>query len=510
MDTAFNATSTEQEYINTENKQIILDGLGRAHNRLSDIKQITEKLFDTYEIQLFEAIQNFTSRAVELMQNENALDIRLKLLKAKALQQTKSYKNKLRNRLLNAIILLRNNYRKSFSYISSKIGFFRKKYFLQPSDAIVTQEISDFLSESEKSIHGLPVIYRRLYKVEPVSDMDLFIGRKQEFETIKSSYIKWKDGRGLSTVIVSEKWGGLSSFINYLLANIKFGYPVVRICPTEKYYQRDRLFKLLSTSLSVSFSENQDDFILAVKKIDSKRIVIIEDMQHLYLRSMNGFDAIRSLIEIINGTHQQIFWILTCTQYAWNYLVKSIQIHDYIHQVVTMKTMNEEELNSVITKRNQIGGFKIVFTPAVELVGNKKFNSMSEEDQQKILEKRFFKRMNDFAGSNISMALIFWLLSTKNVTEEQIFVGDFENPDHSFIHVMAQIRIYVLLSLILHDGLSIEEISLVNNLSTDDIRLHITSLQEDGIIVSNSDIFTVNPLIYRNVVSVLKSKNLIH
>jgi hypothetical protein len=510
MDTAINATSVKQEYINAENKQIILDGLGRAYNRLSDVKQITEKLYETYEIQLLEAIQNFTARAVELMQNENALDIRLKLLKAKALQQTKSYKDLFRNRFINVIILIRTNYRKGFSYISSEIGFFRKKYFLQPSDAIITPEISEFLSDSEKSIHGLPVIYRRLYKVEPVSDMDLFIGRRQEYETIKSCFEKWKDGRGMSTVIVGEKWGGLSSFINYLLANIKFGYPVIRICPTEKYYHRNRLFKLLSTSLSVTFSENQDDFIPALKKINSKKIVIIEDMQHLYLRSMNGFDAIQSLIEIINRTHHQIFWILTCTQYAWNYLVKSIQINDYIHQVVIMKTMNEKELNSVIAKRNQIGGFKIIFIPPVEMGGNKKFDSMSEEDQQKMLEKRFFKRMNDFAGSNISMALIFWLLSTKNVTEEQIFVGDFESPDQSFIHVMAQIRIYILLSLILHDGLSIEELSLVNNLSVKDIRLHITSLQEDGIIVNKSDIFTVNPLIYRNVVSVLKSKNLIH
>ncbi len=510
IETAINTTEPEQDQINLENTQIILNGIGRAKNRISDIQVLIDKLYSTYEEELINAIQKFTVDSAKLMQNENALEIRIKLLKAKALQQTKSYKDKFKGKLIQVLTSSKNLYTSRVPVIYNKFKSIRKRFFLQPSDAIITQEISDFLSESEKSITQLPIIYRRLYKVEPVSDMDLFVGREFEYEAIKSSYQNMMNGRSSSTVIVGEKWGGLTSLINYVIDNMNFEYPIIRIRPKEKYYRMDKFHQFLAASLSVDHISEQQELIETIKKFTTKKIVIIEDIQHMYLRSFDGFEALRSLIEIIYQTQDQIFWILTCTQYAWNYLVKSFQINDYFHKVLMMKPMTNEEINSVIQIRNQIGGFKIIFIPPEEVKEHKKVKSLSEEEQQKMFEKRFFKKLNDFASSNISMALIFWLLSTKNVTDDHIVVGDFDNPDQSFIQVMTQTRIFILLALILHDGISLEEISEVNNQTSDDLALQISSLQEDGIIIRQSDIFIVNPLIYRNVVSVLKSKNLIH
>lgn len=510
IDTTINATDPDQEQINSENIQIILNGIGRAQNRTSEVQGLIEKLFNTYDQQLIEALQKFTNDAVALMQNENALAIRIKLLKAKALQQTKSYKEKFGGQIFRIFNLSRNIFKSRITDLTELYISLRKKYFLQPSDAIITQEISEFLSESEKSINQLPIIYRRLYKVEPVTDMDLFIGRNLEYEAVQSSYQNWINGRASSTVIIGEKWGGLSSLINYLMVNIKFKYPVVRICPEQKYYRKGMFHRFLATSLSIDPLTDQEGLIHAINNSTLNRIIILEDIQHLYLRSINGFDAIRSLIEIVNQTQKKILWIFTCTQYAWNYLVKSIQIDNFYNRVVKMVSMNNEEINSVIRKRNQIGGFRIIFEVPEEMKDFKKFKSSSEEEQQKTLEKRFFRKLNAFADSNISMALIFWLLSTKKVTDDLIMVGDFDNPDQSFIQVMTQSRIFILLSLILHDGLTVNELSLVNNQAQDDVGLHISSLQDDGIIIRQTDLFMVNPLIYRNVISVLKSKNLIH
>jgi len=510
IETAINTTDPLKEQISPENTQIILNGIGRANNRISDIQQLIYKLFGSYEKELIDAIQKFTDDAVLLMQNENALDIRIKLLKAKALQQTKSYQDKLKGHFIRIFNQFKDLYKTRIPDLYLKYKAIRKRFFLQPSDAVVTQEISDFLSESEKSITQLPIIYRRLYKVEPVTDMDLFIGRENEYEELKSSYQNMLNGRSSSTAIIGEKWGGLTSFINYMIENMNFEYPIIRIRPDEKYYHKDKLYHFLADSLSIDHFSDQQELINTIKNLTSKRIVIIEDIQHMYLRSVDGFDAIRALIEIIYRTQKDIFWILTCTQYAWNYLVKSIQVNDYFHKVVMMKPMNNEEVNHVIRKRNQIGGFKIIFNPPEEIMENKKFKSISEEEQQIMLEKRFFRKLNDFASSNISMALIFWLLSTKKVTDDHIIVGDFVNPDQSFIHVMTQTRIFILLALILHDGISLAELSIVNNERVENLGLQISSLEEDGIVIRKSDLFIVNPLIYRNVVSVLKLKNLIH
>ncbi len=510
LDTAINASGPDQEQINAENIKIILDGIQRAKNRYLEIEKSVGMLFVNYDDQLIASTVKFTTDAVELMQNENALAIRIKLMKAKAIAQTKSYKEKVEAIISKRKVSFLNLYKEKTYILSKKLRRARKKYFLQPSDAIITQEISEFLNESKNSINQLPVIYRRLYKVEPVTDMDLFIGRNGEFEAVKTSYQQWISGRSSSTAIIGEKWGGLSSFINYLNENMKYKYPVVRICPVQKYYTKDQLFSLLISSLQINQISTQGEIIEYLKNLPSKKIIIIEDIQQLYLRSIDGFNAMLSLIEIINQTQKNIFWLVTCTQYAWNYLVKSIQISDHFHWVVDMKTMDQDEINNIIRKRNQIGGFTIVYIPPEDYKDYKKFKTSNEEEQQSMLEKRFFRRLNDFASSNISMALIFWLLSTRKVTDDHIYVGDFNNPDHSFIHAMNQSRIYILLALILHDGLSLEDLSRVNNQSEEELGFMVSSLVDDGIIIRQSGLFMVNSLIYRNVVSVLKSKNLIH
>lgn len=510
LDTVINATDPDQDRISSENNQIILDGLQRAKNRMSEIEEQVGHLFMDYDRQIIDSALKLTSEAVGLMQNENALAIRIKLLKAKAIAQTKSYREKFGILINRYRENLRKYVNENKDVLNKRLSKARKKYFLQPSDAIVTQEISEFLNESEKSIHQLPVIYRRLYKVEPVSDMDLFIGRRAELEAIKAAYQHWSRGGGSSIAIIGEKWGGLSSMVNFLSENIKFRDPQIRITLGKKYYLRDHLLNLLVSSFKLDPKYSQEDLIEYLINHPTRKIIIIEDIQHLYLRSIDGFNALLSLIEIIKKTQKNVFWLVTCTRYAWNYLVKSIQIQDFFHQVVEMKSMGQEEITQVIRKRNQIGGFRIVYIPPEDYADIKKFKTATEEEQQKMLENRFFRRLNDFASSNISMALIFWLLSTRKVTDDHIYVGDFNNPDHSFLQAMNQTRIFILLALILHDGLSLEDLSRVNNQTMEEVGFQLSSLEDDGIIVRQSDLYMVNSLIYRNVVSVLKSKNLIH
>ena len=510
IETALNASAKEEDAINHENTQIIMDGIGRAKNRLAEVQNLIDELHASYEKNLLEAIQKFTTDAVGLTQNDNALSIRIKLLKAKALQQTKSYQNVAKGHIFKVFAIARRHSVKALARAEKNIKLLRKKYFLQPSDALITQEISKFLSESESLINELPTIYRRLYKVEPVTDMDLFMGREEEYKGVKSAYDNWLKERSSATALVGEKWGGTTSFINYVEANIDFKSPVVRVNVEEKLYDKTLLYQFIANTLSIDDVGNQKELIEAINKLHTKKILIIENIQHLYLRTFNGFDAMRSLVEIINQTQNQIFWIISGSQHAWDYLAKSVQIEDYFHSVVRLGSMKTDAINSLIRKRNQIGGFKIIYVPPTEMQDYNKFKNASEDEQQNILEKRFFKKLNEFASNNISMALMYWLLSTKKVTDDQIMIGEFNNPDKSFIQVMTETRIFILLALILHDGLTLADLTLVNNQSPDIFRLQVSSLEENGIIITDGGLLKVNPLIYQNVVSVLKSKNLIH
>ena len=170
---------------------------------------------------------------------------------------------------------------------------------------------------------------------------------------------------------------------------------------------------------------------------------------------------------------------------------------------------SEDQVVEIIKKRNRISGLSIVFESDESKVNEKKLKGLSAEEQQLFLSKRYFKELTDFSESNISLALLFWLLSTKEITDNQLIIGYFQRPDLSFVKVMNMDRILVLMSLILHDGVSESELSKVNNITLEEAKLKLIMLLEDGLVYLQNERYMVNPLIYRNVIKLLNSKNLI-
>ena len=245
-------------------------------------------------------------------------------------------------------------------------------------------------------------------------------------------------------------------------------------------------------------------------KNGSKRIVIIEDLQNLYLRKVGGFTTLQLMFQLMAKTHHQVFWIMTTTIYAWQYLDKTIHISEYFSYIIAMKELTHEQVKNIIWKRNRISGFNILFDADKERLNDKKFSKLNEDEQQQLLKKEFFSSLINFARSNVSLALIYWLLSTKRVDEKAITIGSFKNPDLNFINVLSMDKIYILHALIIHDGLTELQLNDVLYTTNIAIKLLLIELLQDGILLQRDDIFMVNPIIYRNLISLLKSKNLIH
>ena len=120
------------------------------------------------------------------------------------------------------------------------------------------------------------------------------------------------------------------------------------------------------------------------------------------------------------------------------------------------------------------------------------------------------KNLIDFSESNITMALMFWLLSTKSVDQDRIVINSFQKPDLSFLEILNLEKIQTLHALILHDGLSVEQFSEVMRKKLQASHLLLSMMLEDGILVKKENQYLVNTLVYRSVISLLKAKNLIH
>lgn len=135
---------------------------------------------------------------------------------------------------------------------------------------------------------------------------------------------------------------------------------------------------------------------------------------------------------------------------------------------------------------------------------------MNDQEKQDYLQKEFFYALNKFAKSNISLALLFWLRSTKNVTKDTITIASLKELDFSFLLSLSINKIFTIYNLLLHDGLTVEQHSEIFNDTSSNNEMLLQVLFDDGLIIKKENRYLVNPLLYRQTVDLLQSKNIIH
>lgn len=501
---SLNADGNEQQA-----QSIALEGLKRAQLRLQEEREKLDESIETNADQLEIAINEFSQEILELTFNENVRELRMRLTKAKTTQQAQEVRQKFIERILRfrhnialTFIRLYNDVRHTWSRIS-------EKFILTAKKPEITKQVSDFLLESQQKIDRLPLIYKRLYQIEPLEDLELFEGREDEFFTLKKAFESWQKGHYAASIIIGEKWGGLSSFLTYALARAQFPYKVTRLVVNDNGYSREHLVSVFKKLLENDEFEEVTDIITYLNEVPH-RIIVLEDIQNLFLRKIYGFEALQCLFQLINQTYKNIFWIASTTAYSWTYLTKTVNINEYFSYAITLKSLTDEQINNLIWKRNRISGFKILFEADAMQVNQRSFKKLNYEQQQIELKKKYFSDLNAFAKSNISLALIYWLLSTREIDDTSITIGTFKKPNLNFISMLSADKLYALHALILHDGLNLEQLSIVMQKSKMATELIILALLEDGVVIRKADVFMINPIVYRNTVSLLHSKNLIH
>lgn len=492
-----------------ESLKIAMDGIERIKNKLEQIQNGLWDLNQNSFEEIEKIIADFNKSLSEYTINENAREIKLRIVKSRALEHTRALRKKTLANFKKSFKLSLIYLSRIFKYLYEKILFVKNRFLLTAPEPVLSREVSDFLSSSNSKIEGLPFLYKNLYKIQPVQDKYLFIGRKNELKELKEAYDNWGSGNYSATALIGEKWGGLTSLITQFTTTSQFSQKIIRISVSGRLYDEKSFIQLICEELGIEDIDNIGALIDSLNNLPSKHIIIIEDIQKMFLRTIHGFGGFKALFMILANTNKNIFWLVSCTIYAWNFLKQTLSIEDYFSNVVIIENLNQEQMVEIIKRRNEISGLNVVFEPDESQTMKKKLKGLNEEEQQSFLSKNYFTALSDFSESNISLALLFWLLSTKEISDNKLIIGYFKKPDLSFVKVIKMDRILILMSLILHDGLNETDLARVNNITLEEAKLKLIMLLEDGIIYQQEDRYLVNPLIYRNVIKLLRSKNLL-
>ncbi|HQJ60343.1 MAG TPA: hypothetical protein PKV35_05070, partial [bacterium] len=271
------------------------------------------------------------------------------------------------------------------------------------------------------------------------------------------------------------------------------------------------LLEVLKDSFEMTDAASIDELEQRIMSNDSRKIFFLENLQNMYLRTMDGFEAVERFLLFMERTQEKVFWIVSCNLYAWNYIDLAVSASRYFQKTILISGFSNVEMEELIMKRHNSSGYDVLFEVPEEIRTAKKFSKIKNvDDRQNYLKKLYFEKLAKLSGGNIKSSILMWLSSIRDVAQDRMTVSADLLTDYPFIIDLPKEEKFALTTLIIHDALDPDDYSYVSRESKSGSSMMLLRLFNKGLLVRKDENFQIHPFIYRDVVRVLKSLNMLH
>ncbi|MDH4070867.1 MAG: ATP-binding protein, partial [Ignavibacteria bacterium] len=371
--------------------------------------------------------------------------------------------------------------------------------------------LSRWLNTVRVRINALPFPYRRLFRIEPLEDRSFFGGRFEDLEAVEEDFRSWRETSVGAMALVGEKGSGKTTILQCATKEVYQSLPVHRInLAGRSVYAEQDLLNILLETLGGAQGESFDDLEQRLANLPHPMVVLIEDIQNLFMRKVGGFSALERLLLLISTTSHSVYWVVTSTRYTWRYFEKVLTIPRFFRREIHLAGIAHEEIENIIMSRHRISGYDLRFQPPPSIEQSKKYQQMeTEEEKQAYLMEDCLDRINEVASGNITLAMLCWLSACIEVKDDTVFVS-FTPPDSNTLNQFPATDLFALAAVLQHETLSAAEHAEIFHQDLQESLLLIRRLVAKGLLIEQGNLFRINPLLYRSAVRTLTSKNIIH
>jgi hypothetical protein len=371
------------------------------------------------------------------------------------------------------------------------------------------KEIQQYLTETEAKIAKLPFIYQKLFHFQALNDKQFFTNRIKEINILREEFKKWEDGKSSAVAVVGERGSGLTTFLNYAENEIYEGIALTRIVFAKPENGQGNILKIVCDAFHFKQLHDWADLEQKVKDERPYKICILENMQYMFLKTVSGFSGLEELLHFISRTKHVIFWITTCTLYSWQFLEKAIGIETHFQCLIRLHKITRDELKSIILKRHRASGYHLEFETSTNSRLKKKSHLSDENPQRAQLEDNYFKKLHEFAGGNITTAILIWLRSIKEFSKDKMVLSTKFEFDFTFLGRLSEERLLTLCMVLHHEILSPLNHSSVFNQNIDKSILQLENLEGEGLLIKIGVGYQIHPFVYRPLVQILRNMNIL-
>jgi hypothetical protein len=374
-------------------------------------------------------------------------------------------------------------------------------------------DISSFLTSTDQILAAIPKNYREHFLIHREIEEGVYVRSEHASMTeIKKVFDAWKEEIPSTVAVIGEKGSGKSVYLDQVESEIFQDIDCMTISIDQSTWKMEQFLTSFAKEFGIENVKRPEAFIHELKQQAKQRVVILENVQNLYIRNINGYDVLDALWLILSETKDQIFWVCSCSRYAWNFLNKGMGIETHFNLIQHTDSLKRDQIEALIMNRHNLSKYELEFLPDDEIRKNRSYKKRlhKPEELQLYLREKFFDQLAEDAKGNASVAIILWQRSIQSVEKGVVTISTYKSFSIESLEALTSEIVFVTAAFILHDTLKVAELSRILNIDLSASRVLLTRLKSKGILVEQAGLFSLNQLVYRQVLSYLQRRNVIH
>lgn len=352
----------------------------------------------------------------------------------------------------------------------------------------------------------LPALYQHLFRLTPVEDQRFLVGRETEMGGLDRAFSLWQSGRRGAVLVVGARGSGKTSLLNCAAGALFTGVPVVR----GEFCRRIRSSEQMSTFLRELFQVAPGaDFVDALSQ--GRRVAVIEEFERSFLRCINGFDALREFLRLINDTSASTLWILSINGASFRYLDAVLGLGRNFSHILNAMSVSEEHMTEAILQRHTLSGLRLQFAPSP--AGDPRINRLRRFfGFESTPQQMFFDSLYRQSEGLFRSAFDLWLGSVERIEGTVLRMVQPLDPNYTLLESELNLEDrFVLQAILQHASLTKEEVAEVFQIGLEEARGRLERLLALEILESEPSRFglRVRPRAARFVREALDRQNLL-
>jgi hypothetical protein len=354
----------------------------------------------------------------------------------------------------------------------------------------------DTVASARSLYGGLPLVYRRLFSVEPVTDAGLAQNRDEDLRSILTLIHRWRRGVGAGALVVHGPLGsGRTTFLKLLESRLKGDIETAWLSlegrPESENDLADVLAKALYPDLAFEGGLDELDGLIHAREESKSRLVLIDNLELLLFQAAGGTRLLHQLLLFCIRTDDRLAWCGAVGSLAWQFAQRAAPAAARLAVPLELRAWDDSALRDMILARHRRSGIPLEFSipkDPTPLVGQRLRRARTPEAAQRILAGEFFDSLFRAAGQNPTRALFEWIRAGQFAENlDNLSISPLKQLSFTYLQRFEDDIAFTLRSLLVHNTLTVEEHGRLFRGGLDGAIMAFETLQSEGLIEALDD-----------------------